>query len=220
MIFDNLVLETNKLYKYCLKLSGSPWQAEDLVQETMLKTFCLKKSEPKREFTFSFLCRVARNLYIDEKRKNRGEIYFNDDFYGEESDFTEYSSLIEVLLTALPLKQAMLITLKDVFGYTSKEIASMLRVSDESVKTALHRSRKKLKLNAEIEMNQNISLPDDGIIPALSKAIAESRPMQIFFYYRLLEAQSFQVRRTVTVAGRAVFHVIDPDGNILELLSS
>lgn len=218
MIFENLAMEINKLYKYCLKLSGSPWQAEDLVQDTMLKTFYLKKSEPEREFTFSFLCTVAKNLYIDEKRKNRGDIYFNEDFYGVESDFIEYSSLIEALLTALPLKQAMLITLKDVFGYTSKEIAAMLRVRDESVKTALHRSRRKLRLHAEAEKNQRVFPSHEEIIPALSKAIAESRPMQIFFYYRLLEAQNFQVRRTG--AERAVFHVVDPDGNILELLSS
>ncbi|MEK4299199.1 RNA polymerase sigma factor [Oceanobacillus sp. FSL W8-0428] len=218
MIFKDLKPEINKLYKYCLKLSASPWRAEDLVQETMLKTFQLKKLEPEREFTFSFLCTVAKNLYIDEQRKNRRESYLNEDFHGIEYDFIESSSLIEALLTALPLKQAMLITLKDVFGYTSKEIAAMLRVRDESVKTALHRSRKKLKLNADIEMIQSVSLPDDKIIPALSKAIAGSQPMQIFFYYRQLEAQNFQVRRTG--AGRAVFHVIDPDGNILELLSS
>ncbi|GGP15573.1 RNA polymerase sigma factor [Oceanobacillus neutriphilus] len=217
MIFKDLKHEINKLYKYCLKLSASPWQAEDLVQETMLKTFQLKKLEPERAFTFSFLCTVAKNLYIDEKRKNRRESYLNEDFHGIEYDFIEYGSLIEVLLTALPLKQAMLITLKDVFGYTSKEIAAMLRISDESVKTALHRSRKKLKLNADTAMDQNVSLTDDEIIPALSKAIAESRPMQIFFYYRLLEAQNFQVKRT---GEQAVIHVVDPDGNILELLSS
>ncbi len=27
------------LWSYCLKLTGSPWDAEDLVQETMLKAF-------------------------------------------------------------------------------------------------------------------------------------------------------------------------------------
>ncbi|WP_251398978.1 sigma factor-like helix-turn-helix DNA-binding protein [Ureibacillus chungkukjangi] len=66
------------------------------------------------------------------------------------------------------MKQAMLITLKDVFGYTSKEIASMLRVSNESIKTALHRSRKKLKFK-----NSNIDLedltPNHEIIIALSQ---------------------------------------------------
>lgn len=109
----------------------------------------------------------------------------------------------------------MLVTLKDVFGYTSKEIASMLRVSNESVKTALHRSRKKLKIkNFNIDME--ILTPNQEIIIALSKAIRESRPMQIFYYYRLLESQNFQVRRSSV---HSLFHVIDPDGNILEIRS-
>lgn len=83
MIFDDLELEINKLYKYCLKLSGSSWAAEDLVQETMIKVYKLKASEPKREFNFSSLCTVAKNLFIDEKRKAKENIHYIDDFYGE-----------------------------------------------------------------------------------------------------------------------------------------
>ena len=214
MVFEDLEIEIKKLYKYCLKLSESPWTAEDLAQETMLKVYRLKKTEPNREFNFSFLCTVAKNLFIDEKRKNKEVIHFKEDFYGE-VDSIEYYSLIEILLTTLPLKQAMLVTLKDVFGYISKEIASMLRVSNESIKTALHRSRKKLKLkNSNIDME--ILTPNHEIIIALSKAIRESKPMQIFYFYRLLESQNFQVRKSSV---HSVFHVIDPDGNILEIIS-
>ena len=213
MVFENLEQEIHKLYKFCLKLSGSPWIAEDLVQVTMLKVYKIKKYEPERSFTFSFLCTVAKNHFIDEKRKMKETISFNEDLYGEEYSHLDYNDLIEVLLNALPLKQAMLITLKDVFGYSSKEIASMLRVSDESIKTALHRSRKKLRLESTIEeWEGSPSIHKTSI--ALSNAIRGSKPMQIFYYYRLLEAQSFQVKRDVD---NAVIHVIDPDGNILEI---
>lgn len=212
MIFEDLESVINKLYKYCLKLSGSPWTAEDLVQDTMLRVYKIKSSDPKREFTFSFLCTVAKNCFIDEKRKNRESIQFNEDILGEVYDSIEYYSLIEILLTTLPLKQAMLITLKDVFGYTSKEIAAMLRVSNENIKTALHRSRKKLKLVKDIE--KSTLIPNHKMIIALSNAIQESNPKQIFHYYRLLESQSFQVRKDPI---KSVFHVIDPDGNILEI---
>src|SRR5690606_1112828 len=153
MVFEDLELTINKLYKYCLTLSGSPWTAEDLVQETIVKVFKIKKSEPQKEFTYSYLCTVARNHFIDEKRKYKESISFNEELLGEEYDFIDYYGLIEILFTTLPLKQAMLVTLKDVFGYSSKEIASMLRVSNESIKTALHRSRKKLKLiNSNVDM--------------------------------------------------------------------
>lgn len=215
MLSEELEIEIKKLYRYCLKLSGSPWTAEDLVQETMLKILKIKKLEPNKEFTFSYICTMARNRYIDEKRKYKESIPFNEELYGEEYDFTECCDLIETLLTTLPLKQSMLIALKDVFGYTSKEIASMLRVSNESIKTALHRSRKKLKFNGS-HRERDIQIPNYEILIALSKAIQESKPMQIFFYYRLLESQNFQVRRSYV---HSVFHVIDPDGNILEIIS-
>lgn len=52
------------------------------------------------------------------------------------------------------------------------------------------------------------------LISALSKAIQEGKPHQIFLYYRQLETRHFQVRR---IAGASVCHVIDLDGNILEL---
>ena len=215
MVFENLEIEIKKLYRYCQKLSGSPWTAEDLVQETMIKVYRLKKTDPNREFNFSFLCTVAKNLFIDEKRKIKEVIHFNEDFYGEANDSIEQYSLIEILLTTLPLKQAMLITLKNVFGYTSKEIASMLRVSNESIKTALHRSRKKLKFkNSNIYME--VLTPTHEIIIALSKAIRDSKPMQIFYFYRLLETKNFKVRRSTV---HSVFHVVDPDGNILEIIS-
>ena len=213
MVFENLEQEIHKLYKFCLKLSGSPWIAEDLVQVTMLKVYKIKKYEPERRFAFSFLCTVAKNHFIDEKRKMKETISFNEDLYGEEHSHLEYNHLIDILLSILPMKQAMLITLKDVFGYSSKEIASMLRVSDESIKTALHRSRKKLKLESTLEEWKG-SPSIHKISIALSNAIRASKPMQIFYYYRLLEAQSFQVKRDVV---NAVIHVIDPDGNILEI---
>lgn len=213
MVFEDIEVVIKKLYKYCLRLSGSPWTAEDLVQETILKVYKIKKAEPKREFTFFYLCTVAKNQFIDENRKYKESILFNEDIFGEAYDFIDYDGLIEILLTTLPLKQAMLVTLKDVFGYTSKEMASMLRISNEAIKTALHRSRKKLKLQ-----NNNIKIPSSNqeIIIALTKAIREAKPMQIFYLYRLLESQNFKVRRG-SIHSR--FYVIDPDGNILEITS-
>ncbi|MCA0149499.1 MULTISPECIES: RNA polymerase sigma factor [Rossellomorea] len=214
MIFDELEQTVNKLYRYCLKLSGSPWQAEDLVQETLLKIYRLKKFDPGREFTFSFLYQVAKNLFIDEKRKKKEFPSTHEDIR-KVSDPTEFDALIEILLAALPLQQAMLLTLKDVFNYKTKEIAAMLRVGDESIKTALHRSRKKLN-----DAPEDLPVPEffhPQLIQGLSIAIKQSNPSRIFQYYRLLETRHYKVKR---FKGGAVFHIIDPDGNILEVAST
>ncbi|PPA69402.1 RNA polymerase sigma factor [Jeotgalibacillus proteolyticus] len=210
MVFEDVEHAMKKLYRYCLTLTGSPWAAEDLVQEAMLKVYRMKRSDPGKEFSFSYLCTVAKNHFIDEKRKYQESVPYNEELYGKEYGSIEYAGLIELLLVNLPLKQSMLITLKDVFGYSSK----VLRVSNESVKTALHRSRKKLKLAQESGIEK--PPPTHEIIPALLKAIQDSNAMLIFYYYRLLEAQNFNVKRSNS---ESVFHVIDPDGNILEIVS-
>lgn len=211
----NLEEMIHPLYNYCLKLSHSPWVAEELVQETMFKIVRMKKAEPDKIFTFAYLCTVAKNHFIDEKRREKQERPYSDERFGEVIDPINHSSLLEILFSSLPLKQAMLITLKDVFGYRTKEIAEMLRLSNEFVKTSLHRSRKKLRAMTDVDRDQ-ITLPPQTIIYELSRAIQDARPMAIFYYYRLLDSYHFQVRRT----GRQnVFHVIDPDGNILEVVS-
>lgn len=213
MIFEDLEQTVSKLYRYCLKLSGSSWQAEDLVQDTLLKIYRLKKSDPGREFTFSFLYKVAKNLFIDEKRKKKEFLFHHEDIR-EVSDPSEFDALIEIMLASLPLQQAMLLTLKDVFNYKTKEIAAMLRVRDESIKTALHRSRK--KLNAAPKDLPVPEFSNPHLIKELSNAIKQSDPSRIFLYYRLLETRHFQMRRSQE---GSVFYIIDPEGNILEVAS-
>ncbi|MFT4417309.1 RNA polymerase sigma factor [Fredinandcohnia humi] len=139
-----------KLYKYCLSIAKSEWLAEDLVQETLIKFIKIKQNEPNREINITFLYTIARNLFIDEKRKKNEIPKSPNELYESSFDSTEWDSLLEILYSTLPIRQAMLITLKDVFMYTSEEIAEMLRVSNESIKTALHRSRIKLRETVNI----------------------------------------------------------------------
>ena len=106
------------------------------------------EKEPQKDVNMTFLYTVARNLFFDEKRKRSELLVEGYDDHRGTRDFTEWDSAMEVLYSTLPLRQAMLITLKDVFLYSSKEIAQMLRISNESVKTALHRARLKLQERA------------------------------------------------------------------------
>ena len=214
MLFEDLELTIKKLHKYCLKLSKSPWEAEDLVQETMFKVYRIHQADPTRKLTYSFLYTVAKNLFIDGKRKSRETFTIDEEEYGFSSDSLDFDSIIESLLLTLPMQQAMLLVMKDVFLYSIKEIALMLRIREESVKTALHRSRKKLREAKPAEKHFEVSNP--RLLASFSQAIKESNPHKLFFYYRLLVARKFQVRKSVE---QSVFHVVDPDGNILEIMS-
>src|SRR5215813_8407876 len=59
-----------ELHRYCRALTGSVWDAEDLVQDTLLRAFAklgevsLRIDSPK-----AYLFRVASNLWVDHFRR-------------------------------------------------------------------------------------------------------------------------------------------------------
>lgn len=206
---------TLKLYHYCQSSTSSKWIAEDLVQETLMKYIIILKYEPYRHINMTFLYTVARNLFIDQKRKNKEVPIEHYDYYNSSRDFIEWESLLEVLYSALPLRQAMLITLKDVFLYTSKEIAEMLRVSDQTVKTALHRARLRLKERSNGETTIN-KFNDSWLKKDLVYSIKNAQPYNIFHFYRLLETENYKIFCKKTITNHVIF-LSDPDGNIIQI---
>ncbi|WP_240189976.1 sigma factor-like helix-turn-helix DNA-binding protein [Bacillus sp. P14.5] len=134
-------------------------------------------------------------------------------FFGKMEESMEYDSLIEILFSVLPLQQAMLITLKDVFGYTMKELSIMLRTSEESIKTSLHRSRKRLNTTAVESLSCDMT--NNKVLYEISQAIKEPHPMKLFLYYRVLSSRNFHVKKKDSSS----FHAVDPDGNVLEITS-
>ena len=60
-----------ELFRYCRSLTGSVWDAEDLAQAAMLRSFA-RLSEPEEPVANAraFLFRVASNLWIDQHRRS------------------------------------------------------------------------------------------------------------------------------------------------------
>jgi len=180
---------------------------------------CLKaiQKDSNREVNLAFLYKIARNHYIDGKRRKSEVLVDETENFAGSTNIAEWESLLEILFCKLPLRQAMLLTLKDVFQFSSKEIAQMLRMSNESIKTSLHRIRKNLR---ESEDGSTIHSPLDSMvsIKKLSLAIKAEDPYKIFYYYRLLESENFKIRGRHN--NSTTFFLSDPDGNILQIGSS
>src|SRR5690625_1472926 len=206
---------TLKVYRYCQSLTTSTWLAEDLTQETLVKYICILEKDPFRYLNMTYLYTIARNLYIDMKRKRQEISIESYADYSVSKDFTEWDSLLEILYCTLPLKQAMLVTLKDVFLYTSKEISEMLRISDQSVKTALHRARKKLRTESNMPFSKQ-NTNNSWLIKKLSNSIKNKQPHKIFDYYRLLEIENYKVYCKQDYSKHVVF-LSDPDGNVIQI---
>ncbi|HKD23221.1 MAG TPA: RNA polymerase sigma factor [Rhizomicrobium sp.] len=139
-----------ELHRYCRRLTGNIWDAEDLVQDTLLKGFAALGSvhatiaNPR-----GYLIRVATNLWIDVKRQRATR----DSAYAQVP--IETSALPKEpmavrdagrsLLEQLAPQERAAVVLKDVFDMSLREIAQTLSTSENAVKAALHRGRERLK---------------------------------------------------------------------------
>ncbi|MFT4413811.1 sigma-70 family RNA polymerase sigma factor [Fredinandcohnia humi] len=141
----------NSLWTYCLKLTGTPWDAEDLLQDTLLKSFASLSALSHREQplrTKSFLFRVATNHWLDQCRRNKrySRIEIDETHqYVVFQDTIEVNDAIFTLLHHLTPKQVVVFILVESFQFTAKEVAELLSTTEGSVNGLLNRARKKLK---------------------------------------------------------------------------
>jgi RNA polymerase sigma factor (sigma-70 family) len=144
------------LWNFCLKLTGSPWDAEDLLQDTLLKAFSRMALLGQAVDLKAYLFRIASNTWIDQKRHMK--VSFSDIDAAEEyvSDQpspgaqAEYHEAMEILVSTLPPRQRVVLLLSDMFDFKAREIAGILDTTEGAVKAALHRGREALKkLQAE-----------------------------------------------------------------------
>jgi RNA polymerase sigma factor (sigma-70 family) len=138
---------TDDLWKYCRYLTGSPWEGEDLYQDTLLKAFAMLPQMWRPVNTKAYLFRIATNRWIDMCRKRAERLYEEEPDGGaaEQLDPIEITSALEHLVANLNPKQVSTVLLMDVFQFRAKEVASMIHTTEGAVHATLHRARKKLK---------------------------------------------------------------------------
>lgn len=146
------------LYRYCRRITRGVWDAEDLLQDTLLKGFgAIGRGDLAHEWSRvkdsrTYLFRVATNLWIDEVRRRE---FVSPDLDAPESSSGAHQSIAtreaaSVLLSrAAPQERAALI-LKDVFDFTLEEIAVILTTTVGAVKSALHRGRAGLEEKQDV----------------------------------------------------------------------
>lgn len=158
--FERLIQpHLNRLYKLAYRFTGQRDDAEDLVQDVLLKLYPRLEEMQNIDMLGPWLSRVLYRHFIDKLRsQQRSPIQFTDDeqsYYETQADSAQLpAELLESRLTQETLQQALdelsedmriLVMLHDVEGYTLKEIHQMLDVPVGTLKSRLSRARTKLK---------------------------------------------------------------------------
>ena len=150
-----------ELYRYCRYLTRSPWDAEDLVQDTLARAFVtLGQSGAAPPNPRAWLFRVASNLWIDEVRRRR-ELPAGTPVAGAETTapaLRETREAAGTLLVRLSPQERAAVVLKDVFDFSLEETAEALGSTVGGIKAALHRGRGKLVDDA-VELRETAPVP-------------------------------------------------------------
>jgi RNA polymerase sigma-70 factor (ECF subfamily) len=137
------------LHRYCRRLTGNPWDAEDLVQETLLRAFAsLGSLHQKIENPRAYLFRAATNLWIDTLRHRGTEANVLAAHAGASRAASAAPGAVHdagaTVLQRLAPQERAAVLLKDVFEMSLEEIGDVLGTSIGAVKAAIHRGRARL----------------------------------------------------------------------------
>jgi RNA polymerase sigma factor (sigma-70 family) len=143
------------LFPIAYNMLGSMSDAEDLVQETMLKWLSIDRDRvaDERAYLVRMLVNKCLNFLRDHKREQITDVENQyDDLLTEQLpsnlDLGPSLSLgVQAMLAKLsPLERAVFL-LKEVFHFSHQEIAAMLEISEEYCRQVLRRARKHLHAN-------------------------------------------------------------------------
>ena len=146
----------NELYRLALRITLNPAEAEDVVQETMMKVWNRRDEWERLESIEAFCLTICRNLSLDKLRRMDNQAQTLDATIDpsdsrvasnpeEQTVQRDRVQLVRQLINQLPEKQRSVMQLRDIEGKSYRDIATILQISEEQVKINIFRARKTIK---------------------------------------------------------------------------
>lgn len=146
----------NKLRRYAIALVGNGPEADDLLQECLVKALAQTKPWSKIKNPRAYLFTIMHNLFVDtlaRRQRNGGEIIPIDTLenvlYSPAQQFHRVEALeLEIAFRELPAEQQEVLLLTALEGMSYSDTALILGVPQGTVMSRLSRAREALRAAA------------------------------------------------------------------------
>jgi RNA polymerase sigma-70 factor (ECF subfamily) len=144
----------DKLFRYAFHILGNQMAAEDVVQEVFVKVWKKSKHLETIENKEAWCMTVTRNLALDKKRKVKTYFEPVDEHVAiadqsvtpyQQATLSDAMGFVRKAMDELPENQRHVIHLREIEGYSYKEIAEVTGLTIDRVKVYLHRGRMTLR---------------------------------------------------------------------------
>ncbi|MBQ4380758.1 MAG: RNA polymerase sigma factor [Bacteroidaceae bacterium] len=147
----------NVLFRTALRITMNREEAEDIVQDTLLKLWERHEELSSVSNLESFAISAARNLALDRIALHQNKVItLNEELHDtadssvsvhEQLVMGERKDMLHQLISQLPEKQRTALHLRDIEGKTYREIGEIMGISESDVKINIYRGRDFLKKN-------------------------------------------------------------------------
>ena len=145
----NIFSLKDEMYRFAKRFVSSVDEAEDVVQDLMMKFWQKREELVQYENVRAFALRCVKNECLNRLKHHDVKMNFaavqvsNVDYY--KNDVNNLKDHILKFISHLPEKQKMVIHLKDVEEYEVSEIAEVMEMEENAVRANLMRARQKVK---------------------------------------------------------------------------
>lgn len=152
-----------KLLNYARKLTDDSSDAEDVVQEVMLKLWNIRQKLEEYNSIEALAVRITHNLCMDMWRSKRTDQVSLDQVPVVSQtvnpervlEGNDEIRLMREIISSLPTLQQTIIRMKDIEEYETEEIAQITGCRSESIRSNLSRARKKVRdIYLKIKMSE------------------------------------------------------------------
>ncbi len=146
----------NELFRLALRITQNRAEAEDVVQETMIKVWNRRDQWSQLESVEAFCLTVCRNLSLDRMRRMDSHVqHLSDDIDPTDSSRAsnpeqlaiqnDRTQLVRSLIDQLPERFRTCMQLRDLEGKSYRDIAAILHITEQQVKINIFRARQTVR---------------------------------------------------------------------------
>lgn len=145
----------NILFRVALRITLNREEAEDVVQDTLIKVWNKREELDKLDSVEAYSLRICRNLSLDRIKRHEN---LNSSLSDSETDSPDSArdpaeemirqnklNIVTEIINSLPEIQRSCVQLRDIEEKSYKEIAKILCISEEQVKVSIFRARQAIK---------------------------------------------------------------------------
>lgn len=141
--------EADAVYRYARLVTGSPHDADDIVQATFLRAAASWHAFAGKASRKTWLWSIVRHVLGDWQRRTARQRRRGHTLVSPAPPVGDVVFPFESLVAGLPLRERQVVVLRVIEDLSTEQTAERLHISQGSVRVALHRALRRLRTEFE-----------------------------------------------------------------------